>query len=95
LVKPQKIGLPSVTWFVKECHLAVNYFGDLIKKETGKSAQEYIQLKIINIAKRRLFDQSKSISEIAYELGFTYPQHFSRMFKDRVGSSPGKYRQMN
>lgn len=93
--KPQSIGLPSVAYFAENCHLSANYFGDLIKKETGKSAQEYIQLKVINIAKERLFDPDKSISQIAYELGFNYPQHFSRMFKEQVGSSPSEYRQMN
>jgi AraC-like DNA-binding protein len=93
--KPQSIGLPSVAYFAENCHLSANYFGDLIKKETGKSAQEYIQLKVIHIAKERLFDPDKSISQIAYELGFNYPQHFSRMFKEQVGSSPSEYRQMN
>jgi AraC-like DNA-binding protein len=90
--KPQAIGLPTVSYFADECHLSANYFGDLIKKETGKSAQEYIQLKIIDVAKRRLVDPSATISQIAYELGFNYPQHFSRMFKDRVGTSPSNYR---
>jgi AraC-like DNA-binding protein len=93
--KPQSIGLPSVAYFAEQCHLSANYFGDLIKKETGKSAQEYIQLKVVTIAKSRLFDPDKSISQIAYELGFNYPQHFSRMFKEQVGSSPSEYRQMN
>jgi AraC family transcriptional regulator, transcriptional activator of pobA len=76
-------------------HLSANYFGDLIKKETGKSAQEYIQLKLINIAKERIFDKSKSVSEIAYELGFKHPQHFSRMFKNETGYTPNEYRSMN
>jgi len=93
--KPQKDGLPTVGYFAEECHLSANYFGDLIKKETGKAAQEHIQLKVIDIAKERIFDPEKSISQIAYELGFSYPQHFSRMFKDRVGSSPSEYRQEN
>lgn len=93
--KPQSIGLPSVAYFAENCHLSANYFGDLIKKETGKTAQEHIQLKVIDIAKERIFDPEKSISQIAYELGFSYPQHFSRMFKERVGSSPSEYRQMN
>ncbi|MDR8392660.1 helix-turn-helix transcriptional regulator [Aliifodinibius sp. S!AR15-10] len=93
--KPQTNGLPSVAYFAEECNLSANYFGDLIKKETGKSAQEHIQLKLINIAKERIFEPNKSISQIAYELGFSYPQHFSRMFKEHVGSSPSEYRQEN
>ena len=74
---------------------SANYFGDLVKKETGKSAQEYIQLKVIDIAKERMFDTTKSISEIAYELGFRYPQHFTRLFKKCVGMSPNEYRTTN
>jgi len=93
--KPQNIGLPSVNFFAEELNLSANYFGDLIKKETGISAQEYIQLKLIDIAKERIFDNKKSISEIAYGLGFKYPQHFTRLFKQKVGLSPNEYRNLN
>ena len=92
---PQRDGVPSVRWCAEQLHLSANYFGDLIKKETGKSAQEYIQLKVIDIAKERIFDATKSISEIAYELGFRYPQHFTRLFKKCVGMSPNEYRTTN
>lgn len=90
--KPQTIGLPSVTWCAGRLNLSTGYFGDLIKKETGRSAQEYIQAKVIDVAKERIFDHSKSVSEIAYELGFKYPQHFTRLFKQWVGQSPNEYR---
>ena len=90
--KPETMGLPSVAYCATELNLSANYFGDLIKKEAGITAQEYIQVKIIEIAKEKIFDQSKSISEIAYELGFKYPTHFTRLFKQRVGQSPNKYR---
>jgi AraC family transcriptional regulator, transcriptional activator of pobA len=90
--KPQTVGLPSVAWCANELNLSANYFGDLIKKETGKSAHEYITLKLIDVAKERFFDTKKSVSEIAYELGFKYPQHFSRVFKQNVGVSPLEYR---
>lgn len=93
--KPQNIGLPSVSWCADELHLSTNYFGDLIKKETGVSAQEYIQSKVINVAKERIFDNSKSISEIAYDLGFKYPQHFTRLFKQKTGVTPNEYRSLN
>jgi len=93
--KPQTIGLPSVQYFADELHLSANYFGDLIKKETGKSAQEYIQLKMIEKSKDKLYNPEKSINEIAYELGFKYPHHFSRMFKKIIGSSPSEYRSIN
>lgn len=89
------IGLPSVAYCSEELNLSANYFGDLIKKETGKTAQEYIQSKVIDAAKDRIFDQHKSISEIAYELGFKYPQHFTRLFKKKVGMSPNEFRALN
>ena len=90
--KPKSYGLPSVAYFAEQLHLSPNYFGDLVKKETGKSAQEYIQIKLIDVAKEKVYDSSKSVSEIAYELGFKYPQHFSRLFKQKVGHSPKDYR---
>jgi len=93
--KPQKYGLPSVAFFADELHLSANYFGDLIKKETGKSAKEYIQNKIIDLAKTKTFNTGKSVNEIAYELGFKYPQHFTRLFKQRVGMTPKEFRQLN
>jgi AraC-like DNA-binding protein len=93
--KPQAVGLPSVAWCANELNLSPGYFGDLIKKETGKTAQEYIQNKVIEVAKDRIFDTSKSVSQIAYELGFKYPQHFTRFFKQRVGHSPNDYRMLN
>lgn len=93
--KPRNIGLPSVAYCADELNLSPNYFGDLIKKETGKSAQEYLQTKVIEMAKERIFDIDKSISEIAYGLGFKYPQHFTRLFKQKVGMSPVEYRSLN
>jgi AraC-like DNA-binding protein len=93
--KPQTVGLPSVTYCAEQLHLSTNYFGDLIKKETGKSAQEYIQLKLMDVAKEKIFDKNKSVSEIAYELGFKYPQHFTRVFKQRIGFTPNEYRMLN
>lgn len=93
--KPQTIGLPSVAFCAGELNLSSNYFGDLIKKETGKTAQDYIQSKIIDVAKEKIYDQSKSVNQIAYELGFKYPQHFTRLFKQRVGQTPNEYRSLN
>jgi AraC-like DNA-binding protein len=92
--KPQTIGLPSVAYFADELHLSANYFGDLIKKETGQSAKEYIQNKIIELAKDKIFED-KTVNEIAFELGFKYPQHFNRFFKQQLGCTPSEYRVMN
>lgn len=90
-----KMGLPSVAYFAEQLYLSANYFGDMIKKETGKSPQEHIQLKLINTAKERIFDPAKSLAEIAYELGFKHPQHFTRMFKETTGVTPSEYRNLN
>jgi len=90
--KPQADGIPSVAYFAEKLHFSSNYFGDLVKKETGKSALEHIQAKLIDIAKEKIFQYDKTVSEIAYELGFKYPNHFSRFFKQQVGYSPNEYR---
>lgn len=88
-------GLPTVGYCAEKLNLSTKYFGDLIKKETGKSAQEYIQLRLIDLAKEKLFEPDKSVNEVSYELGFTYPQHFTRFFKQKVGYTPTEYRLLN
>ncbi len=93
--KPKNIGLPSVAYFADELHLSANYFGDLIKRETGKSAKEYIHNKIIDLAKNKAFNSDKTVNQIAYELGFKYPQHFTRLFKTVTGLTPNEYRFQN
>jgi AraC family transcriptional activator of pobA len=93
--KLESIGLPTVAYCANTLNLSANYFGELIKKETGKSAHEYIQSKVIDLAKEKIFDPNKSVSEIAYELGFKYPQHFTRLFKQQVGKTPLEYRSLN
>jgi len=93
--KPQSIGLPSVSYFAEQLHLSPNYFGDVIKKETGKSALEYIQLKTMDIAKEKILNPRATISEIAYELGFKHPTHFTRAFKKNTGVTPLEYRSLN
>ena len=90
--KPQELGLPTVKYFADGVHLSPNYFGDLVKKETGRTAQEYIQNKLLNVAKEEVLGSNRSISEIAYRLGFQYPQHFSRIFKKAVGYTPKEFR---
>lgn len=90
--KPQTMGTPSVAFCADQLHLSANYFGDLIKKETGRSAKDYVQKKIMDTAKTMLADNGRSISEIAYALGYQYPQYFSRAFKNVVGCTPKEYR---
>ena len=93
--KPQTIGLPSVAYCAEQLHLSPNYFGDLIRKETGNTALDYIQSKLIDEARGRIFNASKSINDIASELGFKYQQHFTRLFKQRTGMTPNEYRNLN
>lgn len=85
-------GLPTVKYFADKLCLSSNYFGDMFKKETGKSPQEYIQEKVIELAKERISCTADTVSQIAYSLGFQYPQHFCRLFKKRVGYTPSEYR---
>ena len=87
-------GLPTVKYFAERCYLSPNYFGDLVKKETGHTPQEMIQKTIIGMAKDRLLGSDQSISEISYSLGFQYSQHFNRFFKRLTGQTPSEYRRV-
>ncbi len=90
--KSKNIGLPTVQYCANQVCLSPNYFSDLIKKETGKTAQEYIHLAVVERAKELLAENNQTVSEIAYELGFNYPHHLNRMFKRIVGMTPNEYR---
>ena len=85
-------GIPTVKYFADKICLSPNYFGDLVKSATGKTAQEYIQLKMIGIAKEQILDPEKNIKQIAESLGFQHPQHFVRFFKRQEGCTPKEYR---
>ena len=88
-------GLPNVKILASELNFSSSYLSDLLKKETGKTAQEHIHLFVIEKAKNNLLNSNKSISEIGYALGFEYPQHFSNLFKLKTGMSPSEYRSLN
>lgn len=90
--KAEREGLPSVAYFAEKACLSTGYFGDLIKKETGLSAQRYIQNEIIDLSKQYVMDKKLTINQVAYKLGFRYPQHFTRLFKQQVGMTPTEYR---
>lgn len=91
--RPRLEGLPSVKWCASELCLSPNYFGDLVKKETGRTAQEHIRLRLVEAAKDMVMDPRLTIAQVAYALGFQYPQHFSRLFRRVTGVSPNEYRE--
>lgn len=88
-------GLPTVKQMAAALNFSSNYLSDLLKKETGKTAQEHIHLFVIEKAKNKLLNSNHSISEIGYALGFEYPQHFSNLFKSKTGMSPSQFRNLN
>lgn len=90
-----RTGLPSVQYCADKLCISAGYLSDLLKATTGQTALKHIQDKALEEAKERLFSTSKSISEISYELGFPYPQHFSRWFKKIAGCTPNEYRTAN
>lgn len=92
---PQREGLPSVKYFADKVFLSPNYFGDVIRKQTGMTASEHIQNKVIDRVKEQLLSSGKTASQIAYDLGFQYPQHLSRMFKRITGMTPNEFRMQN
>ncbi len=93
--KALELGVPSVKFFASELNMSPKYLSDLLKKETGKSTMELIHSYIINKAKTELLNSTEPISQIAYGLGFEYPQHFSKIFKAKTGMSPAEYRNVN
>ena len=91
---PLREGLPTVRYLADKVFLSPNYFSDMISRQTGHTASEHIRSKVIGLAKERLLSSDKTMSQIAYELGFQYPQHLSRMFKQVVGQTPNEYRKL-
>jgi len=89
----QEKGIPNIEQLAKKMSVSQRYLSDTLKKETGKTTTEHLQLYLIDEAKNILLKPNKSISEIAYELGFEYPQYFSRLFKKKEGLSPSEYRE--
>lgn len=88
-------GLPSVKQCGEALHLSAHYLSDLLKAETGKNAKEHISLFVIKKAKMRLQNHELTISQVAFDLGFDYPNHFSKFFKSKTGLSPTEYRKVN
>jgi len=87
----QEKGIPSIEEIANQMTVTKRYLSDTLKKETGKTTTEHLQLYLIDEAKNMLLKPNKSIAEVAYELGFEYPQYFSRLFKKKEGISPTQY----
>lgn len=88
-------GIPTVAFCGEALNMSPKYLSDLLKRETGKNAKMHIDDFLINRAKNQLLNSTGSISEIAYNLGFEYSQHFSKLFKAKSGMSPSEYRNLN
>jgi len=93
--KIKEQGLPTVKYLADQVNLSPSYLSDLLKKETGKNAQEHIHFYLIEDAKNYLINTDKNINEIAYNLGFEYPQYFNKLFKQKTGKTPMEYRNLN
>lgn len=93
--KKKELGLPTVKYLASHVNLSASYLSDLLKKETGKNAQEHIHLYLIESAKNSLLNSGKNINEIAHDLGFEYPQYFTKLFKQKTGKTPMEYRNLN
>ena len=93
--KVKEQGLPTVKFLADNVNLSPSYLSDLLKKETGKNAQEHIHFYLIEEAKNYLINTDKNINEIAYSLGFEYPQYFNKLFKQKTGNTPMEYRNIN
>ena len=93
--KIKEQGLPTVKFLADQVNLSPSNLSDLLKKETGKNTQEHIHFYLIEEAKNYLINTEKNINEIAYSLGFEYPQYFNKLFKQKTGSTPMEYRNLN
>ncbi|KYG73704.1 transcriptional regulator [Roseivirga spongicola] len=89
----QENGIPSIEQIAEQLSVSQRYLSDTLKKETGKTSTEHLQLYLIDEAKNILLDPNKTVAQVAYELGFEYPPYFSRLFKKKEGISPTEYRE--
>lgn len=85
-------GLPTVAYFADQCCYSPKYFGELVKTETGRTAKDFINDRLLRAAMQLLSDDTLSIAQVSHQLGFEYPQHFVRFFKTKTGKTPSEYR---
>lgn len=86
-------GLPSVQYFAEKLFVSPHYLNDMLKNLTGQTTQQHIQNQLLEKAKELLSVTELSVSEIAYQLGFEYPQSFSKLFKNKTNQTPLAFRQ--
>lgn len=90
--KQMEYGIPTVSYMAAQLHISPNYLGSLLRIHTQQTTQQHIQNKLIDYAKERLMTTDRSVSEIAYELGFEHAQSFSKLFKLKTNQSPSEFR---
>lgn len=90
--KSGTVKSPTVAWCAEQFHLTASYFGDLVRRKMGVTPQVYLQTKLIERAKTLLANESLSVNEVAAQLGFSYPNHFARLFRQKTGMSPTAFR---
>lgn len=86
-------GLPTVQQVAEQLNISSNYLSDMLRSITGQTTQQHIHNKLIEKAKELLTTTNLSVSEIAYYLGFEYPQSFNKLFKKKTDISPLEFRQ--
>jgi AraC family transcriptional regulator, transcriptional activator of pobA len=86
-------GIPTVQYLSEHLHISSSYLSDMLRSLTGQNAQQHIHNKLVEIAKEKLSASNLSVSEIAYQLGFEFPQSFSRLFKTKTKLTPIEFRQ--
>ncbi len=90
--KANREGLPTVAYFADKCCYSAKYFGELVKTETGRTAKDYINSRLLRAAKQLLADDTLNVTQVSQQLGFEYPQHFVRFFKAQTGKTPSDFR---
>ena len=88
-------GMPGIDQCGEAMGMSGPYLSDLLRTETGRSAKDHVHAHLIEKAKTSLLNSNDPVSQVAYALGFDYPQNFSKLFRAKTGMSPSEYRSLN